>query len=57
MRLGDLLRVEITSFVGPDSRSAPALMGAMRLGEDGIVGTAVDGSRVGDARVGSVAIA
>ena len=57
MRVGERLRVALTSFVGPGSGWAPAVAGGSRLGADGIVGTAVDGSRVGDARVGSVAVA
>jgi phage tail-like protein len=56
MRVGSRLHVELTSFVGPAAAWAPAVVGSVRLGEDGVVGTPSVGSRLGDTSVGRVRV-
>ncbi|WP_255768574.1 phage tail protein I [Pseudarthrobacter sulfonivorans] len=56
MRVGQRLHLNLTSFVGPDTGWAPAVLGQFRVGGDGIVGTPAAGSRVGDASVGQVRV-
>ena len=56
MRVGSRLHVELTSFVGPGATWAPAVVGSVRLGEDGVVGTPSVGSRVGDTSMGRVRV-
>jgi phage tail-like protein len=51
MRVGQRLHVSLTSFVGPDSGWAPAVLGVFRVGGDGVVGTPAPGSRLGDTSV------
>ena len=46
MRIGTL-RVGLTSYVGPQPQWAQAQLGHVQLGGDGVVGTSVPGSRVG----------
>lgn len=57
MRVGQRLRVALTSFVGPQPEWAPAVLGQVTVGGDGVVGTPLVGSRVGgSATVGSVRV-
>jgi hypothetical protein len=56
MRVGERLRVSLTSFVGPGTGWAPAVVGHSRLGDDGVVDIATDGARVGESRVGTVVV-
>jgi len=56
MRVGERLRVALTSFVGPGTGWAPAVAGYTRLGDDGVVGVASGSATVGSARVGSVVV-
>jgi phage tail-like protein len=51
MRVGDKLRVAVTSFIGPGSRLAPAVVGRTRIGADGLVGRPTTGSRLGASSV------
>ena len=55
MRVGEQLRVGLSSFVGPGARWRSAEVGESRLGVDRVVGSgaAAGGIRVGEARVGS----
>jgi phage tail-like protein len=54
MRIGERLRVSLTSFVGPGTGWAPVVAGYTRLGDDGIVDVPTGGAKVGEARVGTV---
>jgi phage tail-like protein len=56
MRAGTQLRIAITTFVGPPSRFAPAIVARTNIGDDGIVGTPAAGSRVGAGIAGSVRV-
>ncbi|MCY0906011.1 phage tail protein [Arthrobacter sp. H14-L1] len=57
MRVGQRLHVSLTSFVGPDARWAPAVLGRFRVGGDGVVGTPATGSRLGEtSRAGQVRV-
>lgn len=51
MRVGARLHVELTSFVGPGATWAPAVVGNVRLGEDGVLGTPSVGSRLGESSI------
>jgi phage tail-like protein len=48
MRIGERLRLELTSYVGPGSGWAPAVVGQVLIGGDGVVGLPAVGSRVGE---------
>jgi hypothetical protein len=52
MRIGERLRVGLTSYVGPGARWQAAVVGAGGIGADRVLGRAAVGSRVGTARVG-----
>lgn len=57
MRVGQRLRLRLTSFVGPGAGWAPAVVGATRVGGDGVVGSPAIGSRLDeDSRVGAVRV-
>ena len=56
MRVGTQIRVAITTFVGPPSWFAPAIVGHTNIGDDGIVGTPAVGSRLGDGIAGPVRV-
>jgi phage tail-like protein len=56
MRVGDRLRVRLTSFIGPGARPDPAVVGESVVGSGAVVGRAVIGSRVGAATVGEVRV-
>lgn len=56
MRVGTQIRVAITTFVGPPSWFAPAIVGHANIGDDGVVGTPAVGSRLGDGIAGSVRV-
>jgi phage tail-like protein len=56
MRVGTQIRVAITTFVGPPSWFAPAIVGHSNIGEDGVVGTPAVGSRIGDGIAGPVRV-
>ncbi|GAB7106005.1 hypothetical protein JCM4814A_43190 [Streptomyces phaeofaciens JCM 4814] len=51
MRIGRALHVGLTSVVGPGAAWAPAVVGAVRAGEDGVVGVPAAGSRVGETSI------
>ncbi|MCU1644969.1 MAG: hypothetical protein JWN03_5244, partial [Nocardia sp.] len=56
MRMGTL-RVGLTSYVGPQPEASRAMLGTLRLGSDGVVGTPMIGSRIGqDAIAGQVRV-
>ena len=48
MRVGQHLRIQLTSFVGPGASWAPAVLGQTLVGGDGIVGTPSVASRLGE---------
>lgn len=56
MRVGTQIRVAITTFVGPPSWFAPAIVGHTNIGDDGFVGTPAVGSRLGEGIAGSVRV-
>jgi len=57
MRVGQRLRVALTSFVGPEPEWAPAVVGQVQVGGDGVVGTPVVGTRLGtSSAVGAVRV-
>lgn len=56
MRVGDRLRVRLTSFIGPGSRPDPAVVGRSLVGAGAVVGHAVVGSCLGAANVGEVRV-
>lgn len=47
MRVGQRLRVALTSYVGPDAAASPVVVGQGSLGAEGVVGHPSVGSRVG----------
>jgi hypothetical protein len=51
MRVGQRLRLSLTSFVGPGSSWKPAVVGQTTVGGDGIVGIPAVGSRLGETTV------
>ncbi|MFC8662300.1 phage tail protein [Streptomyces sp. NPDC057199] len=51
MRVGRSLHVGLTSVVGPGRAWAPAVVGAVRVGRDGIVGVPAAGARVGETSI------
>jgi phage tail-like protein len=56
MRVGERLRVALTSFVGPAAGWQPLVIGEGGLGTDGVLGRAAGGTRVGEHRVGRVRV-
>jgi phage tail-like protein len=56
MRVGERLRVDLTSFVGPGGGWQPVVVGQGGLGTDGVLGRAVEGARVGEHQVGRVRV-
>ncbi len=57
MRVGQRLRVRLTSYVGPGTAWGPAVTGAVRVGGDGVVGVPTVGSRLGqDSTTGAVLV-
>lgn len=48
MRVGQLLRLGLTSFVGPGAAWGPAVAGQVLVGGDGVIGLPAIGSRLGD---------
>ena len=57
MRVGQRLRLNLTSFVGPGADWGPAVVGQVLVGGDGVVGLPVVGSRVGiTSRTGQVRV-
>lgn len=57
MRVGQRLRVNLTSWVGPGADWGPAVTGQIRVGGDGVVGLPAIGSRLGeDSRAGQVRV-
>jgi phage tail-like protein len=48
MRVGRQLHAGVTSFVGPGGAFAPAVVGQVLVGGDGVVGLPAVGSRLGD---------
>ncbi|WP_406513008.1 phage tail protein [Streptomyces sp. NBC_00161] len=51
MRIGRALHLGLTSVVGPGAAWGPAVVGRVRVGEDGIVGVPAAGSRVGESTI------
>ena len=51
MRIGDRLRVNLTSYVGPGTGWDPAVVGQVQIGGNGVVGLPAVGSRVADTAV------
>ncbi|MFE6843285.1 phage tail protein [Streptomyces sp. NPDC057686] len=51
MRIGRTLHLGLTSVVGPGAAWGPAVVGRVRVGEDGIVGVPAAGSRVGESTI------
>jgi len=47
MRVGERLRVALTSFVGPSASWQRAVVGSTGVGTDGVIGTPAIGSRLG----------
>jgi phage tail-like protein len=56
MRVGDRLRVSLTSFVGPGGVPEPAVVGRSVVGADGVVGRPALGTRLGRSTVGEVLV-
>jgi phage tail-like protein len=58
MRVGERLRLDLTSYVGPGASWGPAIVGQVLVGGDGVVGLPAVGSRLGDgsATVGQVRV-
>jgi phage tail-like protein len=57
MRVGERLRVALTSFVGPGAGWQRAVVGSTGVGTDGVVGTPAIGSRLGaDSVTGQVRV-
>ncbi|HST47796.1 phage tail protein [Jatrophihabitans sp.] len=48
MRVGERLRLDLTSYVGPGRGWAPAIVGQVLIGGDGVVGLPAVGSRLGN---------
>lgn len=48
MRVGERLRLSLTSYVGPGADWGPAVVGQVLVGGDGVVGLPAIGSRLGD---------
>ncbi|MFJ3204929.1 phage tail protein [Streptomyces sp. NPDC086989] len=51
MRIGRTLHLGLTSVVGPGAAWGPAIVGRVRVGEDGVVGVPAAGSRVGETTI------
>ncbi|MER7756233.1 phage tail protein [Kitasatospora sp. NPDC097643] len=51
MRVGRSLHVALTSVVGPGAAWGPAVVGHVRVGEDGVVGVPTAAARVGESAV------
>ncbi|WP_031064388.1 phage tail protein [Streptomyces sp. NRRL WC-3742] len=51
MRIGRSLHVDLTSVVGPGAGWGPAVVGHVRVGEDGVVGVPTAAARVGESAV------
>ncbi|WP_330334062.1 phage tail protein [Streptomyces sp. NBC_00536] len=51
MRVGRTLHLGLTSVVGPGAAWDPAVLGAVRLGDTGVVGVPATGSRVGETSI------
>ena len=47
MRIGERLRLRLTSYVGPGVDWGPAVVGQVLVGGDGVVGLPAIGSRLG----------
>ncbi|MEV8098544.1 phage tail protein [Kitasatospora sp. NPDC085879] len=57
MRIGRSLHLDLTSVVGPGAAWGPAVVGHVRVGEDGVVGIPSPAARVGEsAAVGAVRV-
>ncbi|MET8625807.1 phage tail protein [Kitasatospora sp. NPDC004669] len=57
MRIGRGLHLDLTSVVGPGAAWGPAVVGHVRVGEDGVVGVPSAAARVGEtAAVGAVRV-
>ncbi|HJQ02658.1 MAG TPA: phage tail protein [Jatrophihabitans sp.] len=58
MRIGERLRLDLTSYVGPGTGWGPAIVGQVLIGGDGVVGLPAVGSRLGEgsATVGQVRV-
>ncbi|MFJ7204030.1 phage tail protein [Streptomyces sp. NPDC098789] len=51
MRIGRTLHLGLTSVVGPGAAWGPAVVGSVRIGDDGIVGVPAVGARVGETSI------
>ncbi len=57
MRIGERLRLNLTSYVGPGADWGPVIVGQVLVGGDGVVGLPAVGSRLGDSSaVGQVRV-
>lgn len=56
MRVGERLRVDVTSFVGPGAGWQDAVLGRTGLGSDALLGRAAEGTPVGQGLVGEVRV-
>jgi phage tail-like protein len=57
MRIGERLRLDLTSYVGPGVEWGPAIVGQVLVGGDGVVGLPAIGSRLGQSSaVGQVRV-
>jgi phage tail-like protein len=57
MRIGERLRLNLTSYVGPGADWGPAIVGQVLIGGDGVIGLPAVGSRLGDSSaVGQVRV-
>jgi phage tail-like protein len=57
MRIGERLRLDLTSYVGPGVEWGPAVVGQVLVGGDGVVGLPAIGSRLGESSaVGQVQV-
>ncbi|WP_369184784.1 phage tail protein [Streptomyces sp. Y1] len=57
MRIGRALHLDLTSVVGPGAAWGPAVVGHVRVGEDGVVGVPSAAAKVGEtAAVGAVRV-
>lgn len=57
MRIGERLHVGLTSYVGPEARWRPVVVGQLQVGADGVLGQPTAGSRVAEtSTVGQVRV-